>query len=374
LFPKNYFGYNVTFPAKFALLQTCEVMRLIPSSVRLGIPMYRLHSSRAIPEDNALPIARSSLVVRHGAVSQARKVLYDAGCKLNANPAKSSRPITIDENYPPKQDFERLGDPDEPRDCYEFDLEIFRFMLSAERESLPSPNMFDRQTNITPRMRAMVLDWLVEVHRKMKMRTDTLYLTIRLIDQYLTATDLDKSRLQRLACAALLIAAKSGEIYPPTINDLVLLADKSFSGIALSRMEASLLAVVHFHVDLILPSMFLKRFLRLVNPDDKLSMLAYFILEASLMDQEFVGILPSKVAAGATCLAVTLERGCGSWGPREEANSGYSVSELIPVVQKLLQSVTTLTTGRFHAIRKKYATPSMYKVSGMSYPETIRIK
>jgi hypothetical protein len=337
--------------------------------------MQKLVVNSGNTSGSAMSSTRTSAILRSGAVSQARKVLHDAASRLNSNlSVKPPRPVVYDENTPPIEELERLGDPNEPRDVYEFDLEIFRFMLQAERESLPSPTMFDHQTNITPRMRAMVLDWLVEVHRKMKMRTDTLYLTTRLIDQYLTATDLDKSRLQRLACAALLIAAKSGEIYPPTVNDLVLLADKSFTGIALSRMEASLFSVVQFHVDPILPSMFLKRFLRLVNPDDKLSMLAYFILEASLMDQDFVGVLPSKVAAGATCLAVTLERGPGNWGPREEVNTGYLAADLIGIVQKLLQTIATLATGRFHAIRKKYATPSMFKVSAMSYPESIKIK
>jgi hypothetical protein len=239
---------------------------------------------------------------------------------------------------------------------------------------MPASDLFQRQTNITARMRATVLDWLVEVHRKLRMHTDTLYSTVMLIDNYLTTCDLDKAKFQRLACAALLIAAKNSELRPPSLRELVNLADKSFTVAALSQMEAALFAAVDFHVDYILPSMFLKRFLRLVEPDVRLSMLAHFISETALLEAEFIGMVPSRLAAAIVCLSITLERGPGQWNSYLETNTGYKLQSIVELVQKLLQSVVTSATGKFQAIRKKYAGQSMCKVSAGPFPEAIPLK
>jgi hypothetical protein len=259
-------------------------------------------------------------------------------------------------------------------DCSEFDLEVYRFMKSMETVALPFPDLFSRQTNITARMRATVVDWLVEVHRKLRMHTDALYLSVMLIDQYLTTTDLDKGKLQSLACAALLIAGKSGEIRPPSLLDLVSLSNKSFTVIALSQMEAALFAAVNYHVDPILSSMFLKRFLRLVNTDVRLSMLAYFVCETALLDAGFIGMTPSHVAAAAVCLAVTLERGAGQWTAFLEGNTGYKLEQIAELVQKLLQLVITSSAGQFCSIGKKYGTQSMCRVSARPFPDTIKLQ
>jgi hypothetical protein len=259
-------------------------------------------------------------------------------------------------------------------DCFDFDLEVYTFMRSVESNRLPSPALFASQSNITPRMRSTVLDWLVEVHRKLRMHTDTLYLTAMLIDQYLTSINLDKSKFQRLACAALLIAGKDSEMRPPSLQELVDLADKSFTVIALSRMEAALFAAMDFHVDPILSSMFLKRFLRLVNTDVRLSMLAHFICETALLDSDFIGVVPSRIAASVICLAISLERGPGQWNAFLESNTGYKLEHIAELVQKLLQSVAASSTGRFQAIRKKYAGQSMCKVSAGPFPESIPLR
>lgn len=41
------------------------------------------------------------------------------------------------------------------------------------------------QTDINEKMRSILIDWLVEVHLKFKLLTETLYLTVNLIDRYL---------------------------------------------------------------------------------------------------------------------------------------------------------------------------------------------
>jgi hypothetical protein len=247
-------------------------------------------------------------------------------------------------------------------------------MRNAETSSIPSAQLFTHQESITPRMRTTVLDWIVDVHRKMRMHTDTLYLTANLIDQYLTSKSIPKTHFQCLACAAFLIAAKSGEQRPPTLRSLVELADKSFTISALSRMEADLFATVQFHVDVILPSMFLKRFLRLVNADLELMMLAHFISETALLEAEFIGTLPSFMAAATLCLALALVRGPNSWGTALESYTGYPLEQLKDIVQRLLYIVSISGTGRFQALRKKYGCDQTARVSLRPWPATIQLE
>ncbi|KAK8838667.1 cell division [Tritrichomonas musculus] len=339
--------------------------------------------------------ARQTASSKLSAINKSRRVLHEANSKANLNILNlnnkppiglSVHPNLLESDEDEEMEIEnddsmssqslepiRLGSPLDTQEVYEYDLEIFNFMKTYENDNLPSPNLFEIQTNITSKMRATVIDWLVEVHKKLKMHTDTLYLTVYLMDSYLSMFDLDKSKYQRLGCAALLIASKSEEIYPPSVHDLVELTEKSFTTIALSRMEALLFASVNFHVNPILPPQFLKRFLRVIRTDLVLSMLSYFILETSLLDPSFIGSTPSLLAASAICLAMTIQNGPGQWTTYMETNTGFALEEITPMVDRLLQCVNNYRASRFPTVRKKYSSAAMGSVSKIAFPEAIKL-
>lgn len=236
-------------------------------------------------------------------------------------------------------------------------------MKKNERKQLPFFNLFQIQTNITPRMRSTIIDWIVEVHMKSRMHTDTLYLTIRLIDLYLSSKDLDKSKFQMLSCAALLIASKNLESTPFSVESLVECAGTSFTSQELIDMEFSLFHCVKYHIDFILPSMFLKRYLRLILPDMSVSMLSYYICETSMLYPEFIGVTPSRLAAASIYLSLIIHGHSSTWDHRISINTGYTTDSLTDLIRKLHRSVISTTTSRFQAIRRKYAGSSMYNVS-----------
>ena len=76
------------------------------------------------------------------------------------------------------------------------------------------------QEDITSGMRAILIDWIVEVHMKFKLEPPTLYLVVHLIDQYCTHHQVLRSKLQLVGITALLIACKYEEIYPPEVSGL----------------------------------------------------------------------------------------------------------------------------------------------------------
>lgn len=78
-------------------------------------------------------------------------------------------------------------------------------------------------------MRAILIDWLIDVHIKFKLQHETLFLTVNLIDRLAESAKIKKSEMQLVGISAMLIAAKYEEIYPPTLKDFVYICNNGFS-------------------------------------------------------------------------------------------------------------------------------------------------
>jgi hypothetical protein len=69
----------------------------------------------------------------------------------------------------------------------EYCAEIQLHMQNVERETQPDPSYMKRQPKVTENVRAILVDWLINVHAKFKLLPETLYITINLIDRYLSS-------------------------------------------------------------------------------------------------------------------------------------------------------------------------------------------
>ncbi|XP_059455440.1 uncharacterized protein LOC132185682 isoform X1 [Corylus avellana] len=79
---------------------------------------------------------------------------------------------------------------------------------STNLDCRPSTNYMEKlQRDITPSMRGILIDWLVEVSEEYKLVPDTLYLTVNLIDRFLSKNYMEKTRLQLLGVTCMLIAS-----------------------------------------------------------------------------------------------------------------------------------------------------------------------
>lgn len=95
-------------------------------------------------------------------------------------------------------------------------------------------------------MRAILIDWILNVHLKFKLLPETLYITINLIDRFLSIQNIEKDRVQLLGISALLIASKYEEIYPPTVKDFVYISKNSFTTSQILDMETQILFLLEF--------------------------------------------------------------------------------------------------------------------------------
>jgi cyclin B len=51
------------------------------------------------------------------------------------------------------------------------------------------------QRFINERMRSILIDWIIEVHYQFKLKTQSLFLTVNLIDRYLEKASVSKENL-----------------------------------------------------------------------------------------------------------------------------------------------------------------------------------
>ena len=64
-----------------------------------------------------------------------------------------------------------------------------------------------KQADINSSMRAILVDWLVEVAEEYKLKAQTLYLTVNYIDRFLSCMAVQRGKLQLVGAACMLVAA-----------------------------------------------------------------------------------------------------------------------------------------------------------------------
>ena len=64
--------------------------------------------------------------------------------------------------------------------------------MSVESDFLPDITYMDRQPELSKEMRAILVDWIVEIHYKFKLLPETLFITVNLIDRYLCTRVVNK--------------------------------------------------------------------------------------------------------------------------------------------------------------------------------------
>jgi len=87
------------------------------------------------------------------------------------------------------------NDVQDPQAIAEFAEEVCQHMLRTEKDFLPQPGYLARQNDINEKMRAILIDWLIEVHLKFKLLPETLFLTVNLIDRYLEKQTIPRTKL-----------------------------------------------------------------------------------------------------------------------------------------------------------------------------------
>uniref|UniRef100_A0A8C7C0E2 G1/S-specific cyclin-E1 n=1 Tax=Neovison vison TaxID=452646 RepID=A0A8C7C0E2_NEOVI len=116
--------------------------------------------------------------------------------------------------------------------------EVWKIMLNKEKTYLRDKHFMQRHPLLQPKMRAILLDWLMEVCEVYKLHRETFYLAQDFFDRYMaTQQNIVKTLLQLIGISSLFIAAKLEEIYPPKLHQFAYVTDGACSGEEILSME-----------------------------------------------------------------------------------------------------------------------------------------
>jgi len=259
---------------------------------------------------------------------------------------------------------------EDPQHVVEYLPDIYSKMRDVEMRDIP--NDFDymkRQKEITPGMRAILNDWIVDVHRKFKLRTETLFLTVDLIDRFLACRDVKRVQLQLTGVTALLLASKFEEIHPPPVQELVLVTDNAYKKEEVLEMELSMLRLLDFKVCRPTSIQFLTRFQSINGCREVDCCLTQFFLEMMLIEYAMIKYSPSHLAATAVLLCNKLCHQNPCWTHDLEVHTGNNESSLEESIFNMFDILKKAENSSLQAVQRKFGTSKYLNVSNHRFTD-----
>lgn len=274
---------------------------------------------------------RSSSVVSSKASSATGKssvrLTRSASQKLAARPP--ARPVPVDPalvQYRKTVDFSDPGTyykspGDLPSHLTDFDKTQLRdvnsephyahevFLYYKEKETLHMVTKYmHNQPQLKKSMRAVLVDWMVEVQESFELNHETLYLAVKMVDQYFCRKFLTKDKFQLLGATCMLMASKYDERVPASIDDFLYICDDAYSRRDMILMEMDVFRTLDYFMGFPLSYRFLRRYARCAGLTMETLTLSRYVLETSLMDYDLALERDSKVAAAALLLALRMKQ------------------------------------------------------------------
>jgi len=264
-------------------------------------------------------------------------------------------------------------DMDNPQLCAEYVTETFAYLRGLERLTLVSGEHLEGQPT-NDKMRALLVDWLVEVQVQFKLLQETLFSTIDIIDRFMAREggSITRAKLQLVGVASMFLASKIEEVYAPACSDFVYITDNAYREEEIKAMELKIVKALDFSLAQPIAINFLRRISKAGDVDVLQHSVAKYTLELSLGDYSMVQCPGSQLAAAALCLSLlVLEQGSTEntvWTPTLSYYSGYSKEEVLPLVRRHARNILMIhkPKSKLQAVRTKYRSSKFLKVSEMT--------
>ncbi|XP_064944645.1 G2/mitotic-specific cyclin-2-like isoform X1 [Musa acuminata AAA Group] len=234
--------------------------------------------------------------------------------------------------------------------------------------SCVSPDYMSHQFDINEKMRAILVDWLIEVHYKFELMEETLFLTVNIIDRFLARMTVARKKLQLVGVTAMLLACKYEELSVPMVEDFVLITDRAYTREEILEMERSIINTLQFNLSVPTPYVFMRRFLKAAESDKKLELVSFFIIELCLVEYKMLKFQPSLLAAAAIYTAQCSLRGFFKcWTKTSELHTSYSEEQLLECSRLMVEFHHKAGQGKPTVVHRKYSS-SRYGYVAKSEP------
>lgn len=247
----------------------------------------------------------------------------------------------------------------DPQWVAEYSGDVLRHMLRNEYKGL------GQQSNgANEELRALLVDWIVEVHLRLGLETQTLFLAINLIDRYLRKSKVADDQFQLLGITALFVASKFEEVNDSgkdLLSCFVHMCGGNYSMQDMLEMECRLLSALDF--DLARPTAIMiaehlmgAQRLDGMEPVEDEKELACYILELSLLDngmQQYYS--PSCLAMSAMLLASDLLGERAPWPESMDERAGQMTRDRLKgCLEELRTLLKGAPTSPFQAVPRKF--------------------
>ncbi|PSS21811.1 G2/mitotic-specific cyclin-1 like [Actinidia chinensis var. chinensis] len=247
------------------------------------------------------------------------------------------------------------SDGKNPLAVVEYIEDIYAHYRETEDSARVSPYYMTHQFDINEKMRAILIDWLIEVHYKFDLMEETLFLTVNLIDRFLECETVVRKKLQLVGVTAMLLACKYEEVSVPLLEDFVIISDQAYIRKDLLHMEKLMVNALQFNMSVPTPYVFMRRFLKAAQSNEKLELLSFFIIELCLVEYEMLKFPPSLLAAAAIFTAQCSLYGSKQWTKAIEWHTNYSEDQLMDCSRLMVTYHQRAGTGKLKGVYKKYS-------------------
>ena len=238
--------------------------------------------------------------------------------------------------------------------------DICQELFSNEDKYLVDPKYMSNQSDINHRMRAILIDWLIDVHLKYKLVPQTMYIAVNLIDRYLEKNETNRAKLQLVGVTAMFIACKYEEIYPPDLKDFVYITDGAYVKQDVLDMEYKMLKSLEFNITFPTQWSIFEIYKKKLDLDDKTFKLAWFLMELCLIDYKILKFKMSYIAASAILIAIKT---LGIYRSDFSSIIGIEENQLEECCKEIYNYYVYNSTHNLQAIRKKFAMTRYNEVS-----------
>ena len=179
---------------------------------------------------------------------------------------------------------------------------IYHNLLLEENKGIipyPDYSKIISQKEINEQMRSILIDWIIDVHYKFNFTDETLFMTVLIIDRYISYKSISKKKFQLLGITALLISCKHEEIILPKIEDFIYITDNAYVKEDVFDMENDILDILSFNLIAPSPIKFYEYLALKFEFDKKKFLLGKYLMESFMVDINYVKFRASVIACAS---------------------------------------------------------------------------
>ena len=253
-------------------------------------------------------------------------------------------------------------------------LNIIYYNLLKEEEKgikpMPDFTYMSRQNEINDKMRSILVDWIIDVHFKFGFTDETLFMTISIIDRYLSICQITRTNFQLLGITALMIACKHEEIDLPKIDDFIYITDNAYVKNEVIKMEEDVLIKLNFSFLYPSPIKFFEYLSLHFNFEKKHHMMGKYLMESFLLDVKNAKYKPSIISCACAYIVMKffkMPNYHDSYNKKfyvlDETVERYSEHNIKECAKDICLFVDNINKTNYQACVKKYSKPEQEKVS-----------